>query len=253
MYYYIFDVKRCRKKSQIDLIKNQLTSLGISGEYTFISANQSPESLAENAISKGYTTIVAVGSDDLVNSIANVLVGRKEVLGVLPLSASDELTTLIGCREWQEATEVLRFRRIREINLGKVANGKHFLTNIYLHITSPTDITIEFKNFILQSTVKNLMISNYHPDIEKKFNDHLDIVIESVKNKPDGLFSRLSSMIKPSKEAASNNISFIRARSLRIFTKTPTSLINGDKAIAKTPQLIETTDEKIRLIVAKNV
>lgn len=253
MYYYIFDVKRCRKKSQIDLIKNQLTSLGISGEYTFITPNQSPELLAENAINKGYNTIVAVGSDDLVNAVANMLIGRKEVLGVLPLSASDELTTLIGCREWQEAIEVLRFRRIRDINTGKIANGKHFLTNIFLNISSPLEVTIEFKNFIMQSTVKNLMISNYHPDIEKKFHDHLDIVVESVKTRPNSFLNKLSSIINPTKEVVNDNISFIRAKSLRIFTKTPTPLINGDKIIAKTPQLIEATDEKIRLIVAKNV
>lgn len=253
MYYYIFDVKRCRKKSQIDLIKNQLTSFGISGEFSYIAPNQSAEALTESALSKGYNTIVAVGSDDLVNSVANALVGRKEVLGILPLSASDELCSLIGCRDWQDAAEVLRFRRIKDINIGKIANGKHFLTTLYLDITSPMEVTVEFKSFLLQSRVKNLMISNYHPEIQKKFSDHLDIVIESVKNTPSGLFNRLNRLIKSSPEKKGENITFTRAKSVRVFTKTPCPLVSGDKIIAKTPQLIESSDETIRIIVAKNV
>ncbi len=253
MYYYIFDVKRCRKKSQIDLIKNQLTSFGISGEFSYIAPNQSAETLTENALSKGYNTIVAVGSDDLVNSVANVLVGRKEVLGILPLSASDELCSLIGCRDWQDATEVLRFRRIKDMNIGKIANGKHFLTTLYLDITAPMEVTIEFKNYILQSYVKNLMISNYHPEIQKKFSDHLDIVIESIKNTPQGLLNKLNRLIKPLPDKKGDNITFTRTKSVRVFTKTPCPLISGDKIIAKTPQLIESSEESIRIIVAKNI
>ncbi len=253
MYYYIFDVKRCRKKSQIDLIKNQLSSFGISGEYTYIAPNQSAEALTENALSKGYNTIVAVGSDDLINSVANVLIGRKEVLGILPLSASDELCSLIGCKDWQDAAEILRFRRIKDINIGKVANGKHFLTTLYLDTTSPVEITVEFKDFILQSYVKNLMISNYHPEIQKKYSDYLDVVIESIKNQPSGLLNRLNRFIKPAAENKGDNITFIRAKSIRIFTKTPSPFVSGDKIIAKTPQLVESSEETVRIIVAKNI
>lgn len=252
MYYYIFDIKRFKKKSQIDLIKNQLTALGISGEYVYISANQTAESLAEDAVTKGYNTIIAAGSDDLVNSISNVLVGRKEVLGVLPLMASDELGELIGCKDWQNAIEILRFRRIKEINLGKIANGKHFLTSLYLDIVRATDVTIEFKNYILQAHTKNLIISNFHPEIPKKYSDHLDIALESLKKQKTGIFNKISRIVHSGDDIVNDNISFLRARSLRVFTKNPTPLVAGDKIIAKTPQLIESTDEKIRLIVSRN-
>lgn len=252
MYYYIFDIKRLRKKGQIDLIKNQLTSLGISGEYAYIAPNQSAEMLAENALNKGYTTIIAAGSDDLINSVANVLVGRREVLGVLPLSASDELTSLIGCKDWQSAIEVLRFRRIKEMHLGRISGSKYFITNLYLDISSPIEVTIEFKDFILQAWAKNLIVSNYHPEIQKKFVDYLDVAMESIKQKPTGIFKRISSIIRPSEQNLSDNISFVRAKSLRVFTKTAIPLVAGDKIIAKTPQLIESSEDKIRIIVAKN-
>lgn len=252
MYYYIFDVKRFRKKGQIDLIKNQLTSLGISGEYVFVAPNQSAELLAEGAIKKGYTTIIAAGSDDLVNSVANVLIGRKEVLGVLPLSASNELTDLIGCKDWQNAVEIIRFRRIKEMNMGRIANGKHFLTNLYLDIRNPIELTVEFKDFILQALAKNFVVSNYHPEIQKRFEDKLDVAMESVKPKTGNILKRLSNIVRPTDQNISENISFIRAKSLRLFTKVATPLISGDRIIAKTPQLVEISEDKIRLIVAKN-
>ena len=251
MYYYIFDIKRCRKKTQVDAIKSYLTNLGISGEYAYITPNQSAESLAESGINKGYNTIVAVGSDDLANAVANVLIGRKEVLGILPLSASEELKELIGSQDWQPAAEALRFRRIKEMHAGRIANGRHFLTSIYLDTLSPLEVTIEFKDYLLQVYTKNLLISNYHPDIKKRFNDHLDVVTESETKKRSGLLAKFG--IGASKDAVENNISFIRAKSLRLFTKKPTPLVSGDKIIAKTPQYIEVSDERVRTIVAKNI
>lgn len=251
MYYYIFDIKRCRKKTQVDAIKSYLTNLGISGEYAYITPNQSAEALAESGVNKGYNTIIAVGSDDLVNAVSNVLVGRKEVLGVLPLMASDELRSLIGSNEWQAAAEALRFRRIKEMNVGKIANGRHFLTSIYLDTVAPLEATVEFKDYILQVNTKNLLISNYHPDITKKFEDYLDVVIESERTKRGGFLAKLG-FGAGIKNESGDNISFIRTKSLRIFTKKPMPLVSGDKIIAKTPQYIECTDELLRVIVAKN-
>lgn len=251
MYYYIFDIKRCRKKSQVEAIKSYLTNLGISGEYAYITPNQTAEALAESGINKGYNTIIAVGSDDLVNAVTNVLVGRKEVLGVLPLMASDELKELIGSDDWQPAAEALRFRKIRELNTGKIANGRHFLTSLYLDTVNPLEVTLEFKDFLMQVTTKNVLISNFHPDIEKRFADHLDVVIESEAIIKSGLLAKLG--FRTIKNETGEHISFIRAKSLRIFTKKPMPLVSGDKIIAKTPQFIESTDELTRIIVAKNL
>ena len=251
MYYYIFDIKRCRKRTQVDAIKNHLTNLGIAGEYAYITPNQTAESLAESGINKGYNTIIAVGSDDLVNAVSNVLIGRKEVLGVLPLMASDELRDLIGSNDWQSAAEALRFRRIKEMHLGSIANGRHFLTSIYLDTVNALEATVEFKDFLLQVHTKNLLISNYHPDIEKLHDDHLDVVIESESVARGGLLARLG-LKGAAQNSNGDNITFIRTRSLRVFAKKPTPLISGDKIIAKTPQYIESTDELLRVIVSKN-
>ncbi len=251
MYYYIFDIKRCIRKNQVESIKSHLTSLGISGEYTYITPNQSAEALAESGINKGYSTIVAIGSDDLVNAISNVMVGRKEVLGVLPLSVSEDLKELLGTREWQDAAEALRYRRIKELRIGHLSNGKHFLTNIYLDLLNRQQVELELKDVSLSTLATNLLISNFHTDIEKHQDDELDIVLESTSDRNPGFFEKLLSRKKHSPNE--ENITYLKSPFIRIFTKKPVSLVCGDKIIAKTPQNIELTAEKIRLIVAKNI
>ena len=250
MYYYIFDIKKCKKRSQVENIKEYLGSLGISGEFTYPSAARNVEELVHLGLSKQYTTIVAIGSDEIANSVASVMLGKKEAMGFIPMETSPELAALIGADSWKEACDVLRFRKIREVRLGKTAIGKHFLTFAKLDLKYPAEITMEFKDYIVQARVKDLTISNFHPGIKKIGDDFLDIVMTSVE--PSGsIISKFSTFLGMEKKISDNSLSLFRARSLRLFTKSPMAIISGDGTIAKTPQLIESSDELLRLITAK--
>ncbi|MEK9156387.1 MAG: diacylglycerol kinase family protein [Patescibacteria group bacterium] len=251
MYYYIFDIKKCRKRSQVEDIKSYLGGLGISGEFTYPTAAQSPEELVDLGLSKKYTTIVAIGGDEIVNAAAAKLVGRKEALGVIPLETSSELSYLIGSQSWREAADALRYRKISEFRLGQTASGQAFLTHISLDVFAPMDITIEFRDFLIQTKAKSLVIANFYPDLHKIGDDFLDIMIESAAPEGGNLIKKISRLFGAKNELEEKSFSLIRARSLRIFTKTPIALLADGKKIAKTPQLIESTDEKIRLITAK--
>lgn len=249
MYYYIFDLKKCRKRTQVENIKSYLSVLGISGEFTYPTAAQNVDELVELGLSKQYTTIVAIGDDEIANAVAGKLVGKKEAMGFIPLEASSELSTLIGTSSWKDACDIIRYRKIEEIKLGKTASGNHFLTNAFLDIQFPTEITLEFKDYMIHAKVRNLVIANFDPQIKKISADHLDVVFSSVE--PNCSFlNKMSSLLK-SKNDDSATQSLIRAKSLRIFTKTPISIASGKHTIAKTPQFIESTDETLRLIAAK--
>lgn len=250
MYYYIFDIKKFAKRSQVESIKDCLGSLGISGEFTYPSAAQSVEELVDLGLSKQYSTIVAIGGDEIANNVANKLVGRKEAMGIIPLDVSGSLSQLIGSSNWKEACEILRYRKIQELKIGKTATQKGFLTHAELDIKSPIEVTLEFKDFIVQTKARDLLISNYHPEIKKLENDYLDILITSEQNPENGLIGKFSSMFKK-KEENSLYQSLIRARSLRIFTKTQIPIVSNGSVIAKSPQLIESSDEDLRLITAK--
>lgn len=250
MYYYIFDVKKFKKRSQVENIKEYLGSLGITGEYTYPSSAQSVEELTQLGISKQYTTIVAVGSDEIANEVAKKLVGKKEAMGIIPIEASPELGALIGADNWKEACEILRFRKISEIRLGKTATGNHFLTSARLEIKTPIEITIELKDCMVQTRARSLVIANFSPGLKKIKPDYLDIMLSSVAE-PEGVLSKISSMFGLSKSENKLDNSLFRARSLRIFTKMQVPIISHDQIIAKTPQYIESTDENLRLITAK--
>jgi diacylglycerol kinase family enzyme len=250
MNYYIFDIKKCKKRSQVESIKEHLGTLGISGEFTYPSAAQSIEELVQLGLSKQYTTIVAIGGDEIANSVAGALVGRKEAMGFIPLEISPDLAQMIGTDNWKSACEVLRFRKIKETRIGKTTTGKHFLTSAQLDIKNTADITLELKDFIIQAKVKSLVVSNFNPEIKKIGDDFLDITMTSVE--PYGsVLSKFSSLFGGSNKEE-GSFSLLHARSMRIFTKSQMSIIAGNESIAKTPQLIESTDDFLRLIVAKN-
>lgn len=251
MYYYIFDIKKCKKRSSVENVKNYLASLGISGEFTFPSAIQTVEELVELGLSKEYTTIVAIGGDEIANLVAEKLVGRKEAMGFIPLDPISTVNRLIGTKSWKEACDILRYRKIKEIKLGKTANGSCFLTETRLDINKPINVTIEFKDYIIQARVKSFNIANFDPAIKKKGLDFLDISMVSVEPESSNILSKISSFFSKNQNDLLSH-SLFHARSLRIFTKNQIPIISGNQIIAKTPQLLETTDENLRLITAKN-
>jgi len=247
MYYYIFDIKKCRKKSLVIDIKNYLSSLGISGEFTYPSAAYTTKELVNLGLSKKYNTIVGIGGDDIANDIAEALCGKNEAMGFIPIEATADLETLIGAKNWKEACQNLRYRRIMEMKVGKTANGKAFLCNVKLNFKRPTEVTLEFKNYIVKSLASNVMISNFKPEIKKIGEDYLDIIMESVNPNKSNFFKAISGLI--GLESDEKSLSLLRARSLRIFTSAQIPISANDQMLAKTPQLIESSDENLRLII----
>ena len=194
-------------------------------------------------------TNVGIGGDEVANEIANKLCGRNEAMGLIPLEASSDLSLLVGAKSWKEGCENLRFRKIKEIKIGKTANNTAFLTSANLDIKSPLEVTIEFKDFLVQAKITNLKISNFSQDITKIDEDHLDIVMSSINPKESSFLHSLGSLFGAKPE--NKSISLFRARSLRIFTKYQIPIMMNDHQLAKTPQLLEISDEPVRLITAK--
>lgn len=248
MYYYIFDIKKCRKKSLVVDIKNYLSSLGISGEFSYPSTAYSTKELVNLGLSKKYNTIVGIGDDEIANEIAEALHGKTEAMGLIPIEATSDLEQLIGARSWKEACQNLRYRRISEIKVGKTANGKTFLTNVRLDFKKPTEVTLEFKDYIVKSLATNIMISNYKTEINKIGDDYLDIIMQSVGPEKSKIFKRIS-LFMGLNDRKEKSLSLFRARSLRIFTSSQIPIFSHNQLLAKTPQLIETSDENLRLII----
>lgn len=134
--------------------------------------------------------------------------------------------------------------------IGKTANGGSFLTTLSLDLKVPTAVTIEFKDYIVQAKIQDLLISNFHVGQKKIDKDHLDIIFHSV-GPETGALSKISSFLGIGNQDK-GALSLFRARSLRLFTSSQIPLLSNGSQIAKTPQLIETSDDNLRLIVGRN-
>jgi diacylglycerol kinase family enzyme len=112
MYYYILEAPSSRAVRQsYQKLRDIVTQLSIAGEMVMSSPARTPAELAEMGLSKGYSTIVAVGGDRHVNEIAASIIGRA-TLGVVPIDASQVLTSIIGVRDLRDAAESLKRRRL---------------------------------------------------------------------------------------------------------------------------------------------
>jgi hypothetical protein len=112
MYYYVLESPNSRAVRQhYQRLRDILTSLGIAGEMVASSPARTPTELAHMGMNKGYSTIVAVGGDDHINEVATAILGRA-VLGVVPIDASELVTSIVGVHDLRSAAEALKFRRI---------------------------------------------------------------------------------------------------------------------------------------------
>jgi len=129
------------------------------------------------------------------------------------------------------------------------ANGSGFLTNLNLNLKNPTEVTLEFRDYLVQARAISVLVSNFSQGVKKIAPDHLDIVMKNAAPKPAGLLATFSNLFSSKNENL--GYSMFRARSLRIFTNSQVNLLSGGYVVAKTPQLVESSDEDLRLIVGK--
>lgn len=253
MYYYIFDIRQCKNKAHSERIKDYLAELGISGEYVFPSQVRTSKELVRDAIQRNFSTVVAIGNDALINTVASELVGAKTAFGMIPLNASTEINNLVNGSDWHSAAKNLRFRKIDEVRLGRFENGQHFLISTELKITHPVNITLEFDGFIAQARAKKLLIRNINPTAKDNRNNLLDILLISESEREARPISRLLKYLEIS--AQSNdvlNTSRFKAPRLRVFSHKNLNFIINKEDVATTPQLIESSPEILRLIVHRD-
>jgi len=130
MYYYIME-PATGKASWQEKVKDMLGDLGIAGETVMPSAARTIEELASLGVIKGYTTIVAVGSEKIANKVATALINQKNtkdtVLGIIPDDYTSKLAKRIGVSDFKEACQALKFRKLEMVDACFVEPNKYFI------------------------------------------------------------------------------------------------------------------------------
>ena len=252
MYYYIFDIKKCKKRSQVESIKNYLGILGISGEFVIPDRIRSGRELAEQGVFKGYSTIVAIGSDDLIDDVAAVMLAKQQAFGVIPLGASENIQKTIGANNWEDAATNLRYRKVTDTRVGIINEQHVFFSYCELLLDRPASITVEFEEFMIQAKAKEFYVANKFPGFAKKDPEKLDVILRSVDPGSGSVWNKLKKALGGSTINQAIDTTLIRSNGLRVFSPRQITILVDGRPFVKTPATFGVSQKTLRLVTKRN-
>ncbi len=229
--------------SRQEKIKDILGDLGIAGETVSPSAARTIEELAHLGIIKGYSTIVAVGPESLVNRVITVLATQKEapevVLGIIPDDFNSQIAKKIGVKDLHSACEALKNRKLDTIDLCFLEPNKYFLTDGIVETFFNSDVYFSMDNLKGRASTHKIIIK---PGLEVFFYD------KTLKGKPLTSFWHWL-FGKRQKDIYS---SYFETKRLRIESQNSLSLKVSGQTIAKTPITLHNRSRSLKIIVARD-
>lgn len=245
MYYYIFEPPQGPKEyERTAQIKELLYSLGISGETTAPLPGRSVENLVELAIAKRYSTIIAVGSMNLINQVARALQSYEVVFGVIPTTEHPDITQLIGVSDWKSAAEQLKRRRIQLVRQGIINDEICFLTPAHLSLPPRCNFQLKTKEFSLKGRGRAITITPARLT-EEQPKSHLLIEVEGTPLKSRGFFGLFSG------RAATPTDSTFQVDALTISTDREAPVSLAGTILSHTPISFHSLDKPLKLIVSR--
>jgi diacylglycerol kinase family enzyme len=242
MYYYILDLgdKNILKiKEKMEML---MASFGISGDFGKISPLSSAYDLAKKAKEQRYSTIVAIGGNEIINQTASALINSNTTMGIIPIGASQTICDLIGAYTFKDALEILRARKIETVDLGKISESKYFITEAKILNPQPVPTVLDFGKFKIGGKFKEIIIAN-GTDKQESFKDGvLDILIDKKEKKS----SFLRFFQKPL-----SAYSIFHQEFLNIETEEQANVSIDNEIVAKTPCEIKILPLALKLIVAR--
>ncbi len=243
MYFYIFEQpKSISGAKQHTKIKDYLSSIGIPGQYNTASPARSAEEITTMGLERGFNTIVAVGSDHIVNKIAKVVsASDKAVLGVIPTDENQSISRLINTKSWKDACDSLKQRFLTTTKLMYLPPNKFFITDaqIYSQGENLTTLVLDSRCQI-QFNFTQIII---HPGmtIEITDNNYRRNVITK------GINWLLGKEIKP------NAYSIFHAKKFSITSKKSLFVLVNREIVAKSPFSMEIKEKSLKIITIRSM
>jgi len=244
MYYYIMEPAGKKGTAWQEKVKNILGDLGIAGETVMPSPARTIEELASLGIVKGYSTIVAVGTEKLVDKVVTAIINQKGnkdvVLGIIPQNYDSAIAQKIHISNLKDACHTLKYRKLQTIGICFIEPNKYFLTEAIIDSNRPieTYITIDqmkaglpFNKIIIKPGLKIEVEDNSTTTGQKKIFNWL-----FGRREPD-IYS-----------------SFFKTKKIRIETlDTSIPVKVDDEVIAKTPIVCHNRSRALKIIVARDM
>ncbi len=256
MYYYILEQQKNKNsESLVNKIIASIEDLQIMGEAVKANPIQKPDELAEIGLSKGYNTVVAVGSDSIINEIAPIVAKHSAVLGIIPTDPNSSFFNLIDCSTWNQAISILAKRITNEFDLGVLGKEKVFLSHLSVRPkkNNAASVKVIFDKYEVEAPIEEVIVGNSYYKDEKwakyGFSDNLvSIYLKSKEaQKNSGFFKNLFSAPKTS----FTSVFHAHTCHLGGLEKTLSVFSSDNQFICHTPIHVSVIPKAIKLIVGK--
>jgi diacylglycerol kinase family enzyme len=245
MYYYIIEPSKGQfgGRSQ-EKIKDILGDLGIAGETVTPGSARTIEELAHLGVVKGYSTIVAVGSEALVNKIITVLATEKlakdTVLGIVPSDYSSPLARHLGVTDIYSACNALKSRKLETVNLCLIEPNKYFLTEAVIESFFNKEIFFSMEGIKGKALTRQILIQ---PGLKVTLHD---------KSLEGGVTSKFIRWLFGRKESDIYTSSFMTHRIRFESEKENLPVKVSGEIVAKTPATFVNRGRILKIIVARD-
>lgn len=238
MYYYIAEPLTTKaERKQIEEIKSLLSQLGIAGEFAVASPARSVEECLDLAFTKGFTTIVGIGSDALACRVAGSLArhqSERVAMGMIPLSSQQQIWPLIGARSLKEVGEILRTRRLQAIDMLQI-NDQAIMVPATIQTERPVRFQLQYKEARLFGQCTDVLIK---PTGEITLTDR-------TYGQKGGLLGRLfGRTVSPE-----NGQTQLIGEQWDLATETGLKVTVGGQIISQTPLSVKHRPKALKLIV----
>lgn len=245
MYYYVFEaVKDIRIKKTYEKIKALLNECGIAGEIAISSPARTAEELAQIGIEKNYSTIVAVGSDRHINSIASVIKtvkptekSKEVVLGVIPTDLNSSLKEKLGLDNPKLACETLKFRKVEDLDIAYIEPNRYFLTTAEIHTPNPVPFELTIDHFQIKAKVSDLIVFS-------------NMTITVFSQPKVGFFKKLFGRFQEPLDPKA--FSIFKARVIQIHAPTNLPITIEGEVATRTPAMLYRRPRALKVIVRRD-
>ena len=243
MYYYVLEQQPARTAQRFrEHLTDLATDQGIAGEMVTQSSLKGVSELIDLGIKKGYTTIVAVGSDAHITRVITALMHRsaegRPVLGTVPTEPNSPIGAMVGIPSLRHALQALKLRHLAYATLAEIDPGKFLLTSATIQTRKPVLFDIEIDRARLEVPATEITVSG---------DGHLEI--RNAGGEASILTRGVAWLMGATIERRTTSL--FQGKRIRIGAATPLSLTYGKEALAKTPFVLEIRRRALKIVVAR--
>lgn len=242
MYYYIVDTPQGVPASRISSkLQELITPMGISGEIAVANPARSAEELTYMGIDKGFTTIVAVGGEELVNTVATIIINEsreKIAMGVIPINAGNLIPSMIGVpnNDVRRGAEMIKQRHLDLVDVVQIASKRYMVTEAFIAAPRRVPLMIEVdQTYKAELEADMVHISN-------------DLVATFQAKVEQSFLGRLGLGSKPA-----NDTSQFHGKQIRIVAHEPLAVTVAGVVVAKTPTTFTRLPAALKLITTRAI